>query len=88
MNHAITPMGKLPASSRKNTNFPSSFNLRSPKAGGLREGKCKLSLFRKKEPDEAQIAALEQVFPNFFVGKIMKQGESFGEIALQHRTRR
>ena len=50
--------------------------------------KRKMTVLSRHDSEEEQIKALERAFPNFFVGKTMKEGESFGDIALQHRTRR
>lgn len=45
-------------------------------------------IFEGNIEEDAQLRAIEEKMPKFFIGRIMQEGESFGEIALQHQTRR
>lgn len=38
--------------------------------------------------DEEKLQIIMNLYPGYFLGRIMQTGSSFGEIALQNRTRR
>lgn len=48
----------------------------------------KEALFNENDSEDEQIQKLEENYPGFFVSKVLKEGDSFGEIALQNHIRR
>lgn len=45
-------------------------------------------IFGEGDTEEQKRQKLLEFYPNFFISKTLKYGESFGEIALQNRTKR
>lgn len=45
-------------------------------------------LFPENAKEEEQRLRIQEKKPYLFIGRVMKEGDSFGEIALQNRTRR